>query len=262
MNLTQIHSFPCVLPFLFWNIINIDTTWDPMTYVLILGIKKKKMEINFSEATWNLFLYLCSRVSSGSNEKICHSFRYILVRQWRVCLKPTRKLSGVIGYRTILCAEIQIKIESCSFHNHNESQWQNAVWYVSKNRLLLQHISFVPLVSWFLLEAGWGPQRYYSGETLLTPLGTNGWTNIFCWLKCWDDCMGLKLPLSLPNSFIPPVPLSTSCWSDSSLNLIHQPKRSFLNVLLHLREMIQLVFLLESKGEWDQNSQTWPNNWR
>lgn len=205
-----------------------------MTYVLILGIKKKKMEINFSEATWNLFLYLCkhsSRVSSGSNEKICHSFRYILV-------------------------------ESCSFHNHNESQWQNAVWYVSKNRLLLQHISFVPLVSWFLLEAGWGPQRYYSGETLLTPLGTNGWTNIFCWLKCWDDCMGLKLPLSLPNSFIPPVPLSTSCWSDSSLNLIHQPKRSFLNVLLHLREMIQLVFLLESKGEWDQNSQTWPNNWR
>lgn len=107
--------------------------------------------------------------------------------------------------------------------------------------------------SWFLLEAGWGPQRYYSGETLLTPLGTNGWTNIFCWLKCWDDCMGLKLPLSLPNSFIPPVPLSTSCWSDSSLNLIHQPKRSFLNVLLHLREMIQLVFLLESKGEWDQN---------
>jgi len=68
--------------------------------------------------------------------------------------------------------------------------------------------------------SGPGPLRYYSREAPLTPPGTNGWTNIFCWLKCWDDCMRLKLPRSnvcLIQS------LSTSCWSVSSLNLIHFP---------------------------------------
>lgn len=139
-----------------------------MTYVLILGIKMKKMEINFSEATWNLFLYLCkhsSRVSSGSNKKICHSFRYILVRQWKWCVWNQPE-SLVVWYRTILCAEIQFKIESCSFHNNNEWQWQNTVWYVSKNRLLLQHISFVPLAILVPPGSGLGaPEVLLRGDT-------------------------------------------------------------------------------------------------
>lgn len=82
---------------------------------------------------------------------------------------------------------------------------RGCLWAVSKTRLLLYHVSLVSaanLGAFWNYGVGWSSQRYSSGEVPLTPLGTNGWTNIFCCLKCWDVCMGLELPPSRPNSYL------------------------------------------------------------
>lgn len=111
---------------------------------------------------------------------------------------------------------------------------KGCLWAVSKTRLLLYHVSLVSadnLGAFWNYGVGWSPQRHSSGEVPLTPLGTNGWTNIFCCLECWDVCMGLELPPSRPNSYLSCLALPvnvivlllTSRWSDSTLNIIHHP---------------------------------------